>query len=144
MDISINLRLVPRSRSGRVTFNPHLGLGQGAGRVANRSPGICTERPRPAESQPHHSRSNTQLSLGLGLGVGAQPLVQDKEALLQNGRDRVESSLSDTGNVLSTQSEYLGTGGNYVNPQQVFEAFVAANQPISTAFGVPESVKRKA
>ena len=56
----------------------------------------------------------------------------------------MESSLSDTGNVLSDQSEYLGTGGNYLNPQQVFEAFVAVNQPISTAFGVPESVKRKA
>ena len=56
----------------------------------------------------------------------------------------MESSPSDTRNVLPTQSEYLGTGGNYVNPQQVFEAFVAANQPISTAFGVPESVKRKA
>ena len=46
--------------------------------------------------------------------------------------------------MLSDQSEYLGTGGNYVNPQQVFEAFVAANQPISTAFGVLESVKREA
>ena len=46
--------------------------------------------------------------------------------------------------MLYTQSEYLGTGGNYVNPQQVFEAFVATSQPISTDFGVPESVKRKA
>ena len=56
----------------------------------------------------------------------------------------MESSPSDTGNVLSTQSEYLGTRGNYVNPQQVFEAVFAANQSISTAFGLPESVKRKA
>ena len=150
MDIPINLGvgLVPRSSSGRVTVNPYVGLGQGVGRVANESPGICTERPRPAESQPHQSRSDTQsqsnLALGLGPGVGAQPLVQDREGWLQNGRDRIESSPSDTGNVLPTQSEYLGTGGNYVNPQQVFEAFVAANQPISTAFGVPESVKRKA
>ena len=144
MDIPINVRLVPRSSSGRITFNPHLDLGQGAGRVANVSPGICTERPKPARSQPYHSYLDTQSNLGLGLGVGAQPLVQDREGLLQNERDRVEFSPSDTGNVLSSQSEYLGTGGNYVNPQQVFEAFVAANQPISTAFGVPESVKRKA
>ena len=38
----------------------------------------------------------------------------------------MESSPSDTGNGLSDQSKYLGMGGNYVNPQQVFEAFVAA------------------
>ena len=144
MDIPINLHIVPISSIWRVTFNPHLDLGQGAERVTNGSPGICTERPRPAGSQPHHSHSDTQSNLGLGLGVGAQSLVQDREGLLQNERDRVESSPSDTGNVLSTQSEYLGTGGNYVNSQQIFEAFVAANQPISTAFGVPESVKRKA
>ena len=150
MDIPINLGvgLVPRSSSGRVTVNPYLGLGQGVGRVANESPGICTERPRPAESQPHQSRSDilsqSNLALGLGPGVGAQPLVQDREGWLQNGRDRVESSPSDTGNVLATQIEYLGTWGIYVNPQKVFEAFVAANQPISTAFGVPESVKKKA
>ena len=96
-------------------------------RVANGSPGICTKRPRPAGSQPHHSRSDTKSSLGLGLGVRAQSLVQDRERLLQNERDRVESSPSDTENVLSTQSECLGTGRNCVNPQQVFEAFVAAN-----------------
>ena len=150
MDIPINLGigLVPRSSSGRVTVNPYLGLGQGVGCVASESPGICTERPRPARSQPHQSCSDTQsqsnLALGLGPGVGAQPLVQDREGWLQHGRDRVESSPSNTRNVLPTQSEYLGTGGNYGNPRQVFEAFVAANQPISTTFGVPESVKRKA
>ena len=68
--------LLPRSSSGTVTFNPHLGLGQGAGRVANGSPGIRTERSRPAGKQPHHSRSSqscSQSSLGLGLGVGASP-----------------------------------------------------------------------
>ena len=127
MDIPINLGigLVPRSSSGRVTVNPYLGLGQGVGRVENESPGICTERPRPAGSQPHQSRSDilSQSNLALGQGVGAQPLVQDREGRLQNRRDRVESSPFDTGNVLSTQSEYLGTGENYVNLQQVFEAF---------------------
>ena len=146
MDIPTNLGSVPRLSSGRITVNPHLGLGQVAGRVENWSPGTCTERPSPPGSQPYHSRSDIQSSLGLGvgLGVGSQPLVQDRKGLLQNGKERVESSLSDTGNVLSTQSEYLGTWANYVNPQQVFEASVAAKQPISTAFGVPESVKRKA
>ena len=150
IDIPINLGicLVPRSSSWRVTVNPYLGLGQGVGRVANETPGICTERLRPAGSQPHQFHSDilsqSNLALGLGPGVGAQPLDQDREGWLQNGRDRVESSPSDTGNVLPTQSEYLGTGGNYVNPQQVFEAFVAANQPIIAAFAVPESVKRKA
>ena len=62
MDIPINLGvgLVPSSSSGRVTVNPYLGLGQGVGRLANESPGICTERPRSAGSQPHQSSSNTQ------------------------------------------------------------------------------------
>ena len=106
------------------------------GLVENGSPGTRTERPRPPGSQPYHFHSDIQSSLGLG--VGAQPLVQDSEELLHDGRERVESSLSDTGNVLSTQSEKcLGTGGNYINPQQVFEQFVAANQHISTAFSVP-------
>ena len=82
MDIPTNLGSVPRSSSGRVTVNPHLGLGQVAGRAENRSPGTCTERPRPLGSQPYHSRSDTQSSLGLGLGAGAQPLVHDNEGLL--------------------------------------------------------------
>ena len=39
------------------------------GRVANESPGICTERPRPAGSQPHQSCSDilSQSNLALGL-----------------------------------------------------------------------------
>ena len=94
MEIPTNLGLVPRSSSGRVTVNAHLGLGQVARRVKNGSPGTCTDRPRPAGSQPYHSRSDTQSSLGLGLGVGAQPLVQDREGLLLNGRESVESSLT--------------------------------------------------
>ena len=56
MDIPINLGLVLGSSNGTVTFNPHLGLGQVVGRVANGSPGICTERSRLAGSQSHHSR----------------------------------------------------------------------------------------
>ena len=85
MDTPINLGigLVPRSSSGRVTVNPY--LSQGVGHVANKSSGICTERPRPAGSQPHQSRSDTQsqlnLALGLGPGVGAQPLVQDRKGV---------------------------------------------------------------
>ena len=124
MDIPINLGigLVPRSSSGRVTVNPYLGLGQGVGRVASESPGICTERPRPAGSQPHQSCSDTvpvKPSLRPRPSVGAQSLlalVQDREEWLQHGRDRVESSPSNTGNVLPTQSEYLGTGKLWQSP----------------------------
>ena len=137
MDIPINLGigLVPRSSSGRVTVNPYLGLGHSVGRVANESPGICTERPRPAESQPHQSCSDTQsqlnLALGLGPDVGAQPLVQDREGWLQNCRNKVESSPFDTGNVLTTQSEYLGTGETMSIPNRSLRHLFLQTSPLA-------------